>query len=73
MSTELPSLAVTGSTGGLGGRVAHRLAASDISQRLLARDVARVPKVDAGVPVPFAGYADRSDQHLAGLLAQQNR
>jgi NAD(P)H dehydrogenase (quinone) len=59
MSSEPPTLAVTGSTGALGGRVAHRLAASDVAQRLLARDVARVPKVDGGVPVTFAGYADR--------------
>ena len=61
MRTELPNLAVTGSTGARGGRVAHRLAASDVPQRLLARDLARVPKVDGGVPVPFAGYADRAD------------
>jgi len=58
---ELPTLAVTGSTGQLGGRVARRLAASDVPQRLLVRDIARVPKVDAGVPVTFAGYADRAN------------
>src|SRR6188472_1025336 len=59
--SELPTLAVTGSTGHLGGRVARRLAASDVPQRLLVRDIARVPKVDAGVPVTFAGYADRAN------------
>jgi NAD(P)H dehydrogenase (quinone) len=61
VSTELPTLAVTGSTGALGGRVAHRLAASDVPQRLLARDLNRVPRLDGGVPVSFAGYADRAD------------
>jgi NAD(P)H dehydrogenase (quinone) len=61
MSTDLPTLAVTGSTGALGGRVARRLAASDVSQRLLARDPGRVPRCDGGVPVRFAGYADQAD------------
>ena len=61
MSTELPTLAVTGSTGGLGGRVARLLAGSGVAQRLLARDVARVPELDGGVPVSFTGYADRAD------------
>lgn len=59
MSSPLPTLAVTGSTGAVGGRVAQRLASSDLAQRLLARDVARVPRVDGGVPVGFTGYADR--------------
>ena len=43
MSADLPTLAVTGSTGELGGRVARLLADSDVAQRLLARDVARAP------------------------------
>ena len=61
MSIALPNLAVTGSTGGLGGRVARLLADTGVAQRLLARDVTRVPQVDGGVPVPFTGYADRAD------------
>jgi len=60
VSTDLPHLAVTGSTGGLGGRVARGLATSDIAQRLLVRDQARAPKVAGGVPAVFAGYADRA-------------
>ena len=60
MSTELPKLAVTGSTGSLGSRVARRLAASDVPQRLLVRDIARVPRLDGGVAAEFAGYADRA-------------
>ena len=61
MSTGLPTLAVTGSTGSLGGRVARLLAGSGVDQRLLARDVTRVPSLDGGVPVSFTGYADRAD------------
>ncbi len=60
MSADLPSLAVTGSTGELGGRVARLLAAAGVPQRLLARDVSRVPEVAGGVAVPFTGYADRT-------------
>lgn len=37
------TLAVTGATGGLGGRVARALAARGIAQRLLVRDPARAP------------------------------
>ena len=59
MSTELPTLAVTGSTGALGGRVARLLASSGAAQRLLSRDVTRAPQVDGGVSVHFTGYADR--------------
>ena len=65
MSTELPNLAVTGSTGALGSRVARRLAASDVPQRLLSRDVAKVPRLDRGVPAQFGGYADRATAHKA--------
>jgi NAD(P)H dehydrogenase (quinone) len=68
MSTTLPTLAVTGSTGSLGGRVARLLGGSGVAQRLLVRDVTRVPQVDGGVPVHFTGYADRSsvEQALEG-------
>lgn len=60
MSSDLPTLAVTGSTGELGGRVTRLFADSGIAQRLLARDVSRVPDVTGGVPVSFTGYADRA-------------
>ena len=63
---ELPSLAVTGSTGAVGGQVASILAASGVPQRLLARTVAKVPSLDDGVAVPFAGYRDH-DSSLAAL------
>lgn len=69
MTSALPHLAVTGSTGALGGRVAHRLAASGVAQRLLVRDASRVPKVDGGAPAVFGGYADREGaaQALTGV------
>jgi NAD(P)H dehydrogenase (quinone) len=55
MST-LP-LAVTGSTGRLGGRIAQRLAAAGVPQRLLVRDPARAPQL-AGTTVVRATYDD---------------
>ena len=66
MNTELPTLAVTGSTGGLGGRVAARLAASDVAQRLLVRDASRAPVLDGAVPVAFSGYGNH-DSVVAAL------
>jgi uncharacterized protein YbjT (DUF2867 family) len=56
--TTLPTLAVTGSTGALGGLVARDLAGRGVPQRLLARSPERVPRLAASVPVP-ADYADR--------------
>ncbi|GGH95095.1 SDR family oxidoreductase [Arthrobacter liuii] len=54
---ELPELAVTGSTGGLGGMVARHLAASGFAQRLLVRDAARAPQLD-GAHAVVCSYAD---------------
>jgi NAD(P)H dehydrogenase (quinone) len=53
-----PTLAVTGSTGALGGLVAHSLADAGVGQRLLARDPTRAPELPAGVPVAMS-YGDR--------------
>lgn len=57
--TSLPVLAVTGSTGEVGGRVAARLAARGVAQRLVVRDPSRAPAL-AGAQVVAApgGYAD---------------
>jgi NAD(P)H dehydrogenase (quinone) len=50
-------LAVTGVTGGLGGRVARRLAARGIGQRVVARDPGRVPEL-GGAEVVRESYDD---------------
>jgi len=52
-----PALAVTGSTGRLGGRVARRLAAAGVPQRLVAREPARAPVLEGAAAVQ-ADYAD---------------
>jgi uncharacterized protein YbjT (DUF2867 family) len=52
------TLALTGSTGRLGGRVARRLAAAGIAPRLVVRDPSRAPQLpDTAVTV--ATYGDR--------------
>jgi NAD(P)H dehydrogenase (quinone) len=51
-------IAVTGSTGRLGGRVARRLATAGLGQRLLVRDPARAPQLPGATAAP-ASYADR--------------
>ncbi len=51
------TIAVSGATGHLGGRVARRLAASGTQQRLLVRDPARAPQLP-GAEVAQATYAD---------------
>lgn len=56
MSTP-PRIAVTGSTGALGGQVAREIAAWDIPQRLLARDASRAPVLPYS-EVAVAPYAD---------------
>lgn len=51
-------IAVTGSTGRLGGRVAQRLAAVGAKLRLLGRDASRIPRLP-GAAAAVADYADR--------------
>ncbi len=51
--------AVTGSTGNLGGRVARRLAAAGVAQRLVVRDPARAPEL-AGATAVVGDYGDRA-------------
>ena len=50
-------IAVTGATGGIGGRVADRLAARGASMRLVVRDPSRAPRLD-GAEVAQAAYDD---------------
>jgi uncharacterized protein YbjT (DUF2867 family) len=49
--TSLPELAVTGSTGQLGGVVARLLADAGSPQRLLVRNAGRAPELEDAVPV----------------------
>jgi NAD(P)H dehydrogenase (quinone) len=60
-----PALAVTGSTGALGGLVARDLAARGIAQRLLARRPERAPSYDGAVAVACS-FGDR-DASVAAL------
>jgi NAD(P)H dehydrogenase (quinone) len=53
----MATLAVTGVTGGLGGRVARRLADRGVAQRLVVRDPARAPELP-GAEVVRAAYGD---------------
>ncbi len=46
-------IGVTGATGEVGGRLARRLAARGERQRLLARDVARVPALPGAEVVAY--------------------
>lgn len=55
--TDLPDLAVTGSTGVLGGLVARQLADAGFPQRLLMRDAGRAPELQ-DAPAVVVSYAD---------------
>ncbi|WP_323959654.1 NAD(P)H-binding protein [Arthrobacter sp. JZ12] len=54
-----PQLAVTGSTGHVGGAVARALAEAGHEQTLVVRDLARAPQLP-GAPVAAASYADKA-------------
>jgi uncharacterized protein YbjT (DUF2867 family) len=51
------TIAVTGASGDLGGRVARELATRGVEQRLIVRDVARAPQLP-GADVAVAEYED---------------
>ena len=51
-------IAVTGSTGELGGRVARRLAEAGVRQRLVVRDADRAPRLDGAELALAPGYHD---------------
>src|SRR3954466_1774074 len=56
---RMPELiAVTGATGGMGGRVARRLAALGAAQRLVVRDPSRAPDLPGADVRQIAGYHD---------------
>ena len=58
-------IAVTGSTGALGGIVARRLAERGIPQRLIVRDVARAPQLSNAEVAVAASYSDRETMIVA--------
>lgn len=60
----MTALALTGSTGRLGGRIASRLAAAGATQRLLVRDPVRAPQLP-GSEVAIAELADTEDVRRA--------
>ncbi len=62
--TDPPALAITGSTGALGGLVARHLAAEGLPQRLVARSPDRAPALENSVAVR-AEYGNREDSLLA--------
>lgn len=53
-------IAVTGSTGALGGAVARRLAERGAAQRLVVRDMTRAPRLDGAEAAVAAGYHDHA-------------
>ncbi len=53
----MTTIAVTGATGRIGGRVARRLAAAGVPQRLVVRDPSRAPEL-ARATLAQADYAD---------------
>ena len=58
-------IAVTGSTGGLGSRVARRLAKRGVRQRLVVRDAARAPQLPHAEVVAARGYSDGEGMQAA--------
>jgi NAD(P)H dehydrogenase (quinone) len=67
-NTQTPTVAVTGATGRLGGRVARRLADRGIAQRLAVRTPERAPQLPGATAV--ACHYDRPEQvrrALAGV------
>lgn len=67
-AAPLPPLAVTGSTGYLGGLVARHLTDAHLPVRLLARDPARAPRLP-GAEAVLSSYADDPETRssLAGV------
>ncbi len=64
MSEPLPALAITGSTGVLGGALATGLARAGIPQRLLVRTPAKAPQLP-GARVVRAAYQDTAETRAA--------
>jgi NAD(P)H dehydrogenase (quinone) len=69
VTSAAPDLAITGSTGEVGSRVAARLSALGIPQRLVVRDVERAPGLPGCTPVAASDYgaAEEMRDALAGV------
>jgi uncharacterized protein YbjT (DUF2867 family) len=65
MTVATAPLGITGATGRLGGRIARRLAAAGVAQRLLVRDLSRAPDLP-GASAVQASFAD-TDSVAAAL------
>jgi NAD(P)H dehydrogenase (quinone) len=63
MSDEL--IAVTGSTGEVGGRVARRLAERGLEQRLVVRDPSRAPELEGAEVKQASNYEARDEMETA--------
>lgn len=64
--SALPKLAVTGSTGTVGGKVARRLADDGVEQRLIVRDPANAPDLPGATAVGASDYGNY-DEMVAAL------
>jgi uncharacterized protein YbjT (DUF2867 family) len=58
-------IAVTAATGGMGGRVARRLAQRGVPQRLVVRDAGRAPQLAEAEVVAARGYEARAEMEAA--------
>jgi NAD(P)H dehydrogenase (quinone) len=69
VATRSPSdsglVAVTGATGGVGGRVARRLAERGVAQRLVVRDESRAPQLDGAEVRVASGYGAGDEMRAA--------
>ena len=61
----VPDLAITGSTGELGGRVARRLAERGVPQRLIVRDASRAPRLQGAEVAVAPSYAAEKEMRAA--------
>jgi NAD(P)H dehydrogenase (quinone) len=61
----MATLAITGSTGELGGRVARRLAERSVPQRLIVRDASRAPQLEGAELAIASGYGAEDEMRAA--------
>jgi uncharacterized protein YbjT (DUF2867 family) len=61
----MPSIAITGASGVVGGATAARLAARGVPTRLIVRDAARAPALDGAELRVASGYGNRDEMTAA--------